>query len=202
MSFSKCIHISLINSNINNNSLFSFKNSNNNINNNKLFNSINALSNTNNSNITNNTNNIFTFNKNGTQSTSPFNLFKSDNTNSSNNNNINNILNTNSNNIFSNMNNKNYVDNSKFIDIGKQYNLQNDDSDIWNDPFNPKWYSDESSDKRDYNENEIEILNKKIQNYIENNNGRKNYLEYCDNNSQIINTIKNFNANLEEEDFF
>ena len=72
---------------------------------------------------------------------------------------------------------------------------QNDD--IWNDPFNPKWYIDESLKKDNYDKNDINLLNEKIQDYIKNNKGRKNYLEFCDNNSQTLNAIRNFDPNLD-----
>jgi hypothetical protein len=74
-------------------------------------------------------------------------------------------------------------------------NGQNDD--IWNDPFNPKWYIDESLNKDNYDKNDINLLNEKIQDYIKNNKGRKNYLEFCDNNSQTLNAIRNFDPNLD-----
>ena len=79
--------------------------------------------------------------------------------------------------------------------MGKQLDLSDGDSNIWNDPFNPKWYSEEINN---YDENDYEVLNKKIKNYIENNKGRKSYLEYCDNNSQTINAIRNFDPNLDD----
>ena len=87
------------------------------------------------------------------------------------------------------------------IDIGKQWNIINDDTDIWNDPFNPKWYSNDPPEKKDFDKKDIDLLNQKIQNYIENNKGRKNYLEYCDNNSETINAIKNLNSQMDEDSF-
>ena len=69
---------------------------------------------------------------------------------------------------------------------------------IWNDPFNPEWYKDQSLEEREYNNNDIDLLNQKLKNYIENNCGSKNFLEYCDNNSRTLETIRNFDLDIEE----
>lgn len=114
------------------------------------------------------------------------------------NNKIVNNISINNNNIFSNISTNNYEDNSKYIDLGKNFSVSNPKpEDIWNDPFNPKWYQEDISSEKDYDKIDINYLNQKIQNYIEDNKGRKNYLEYCDNNSQTLNAIKNFELDLD-----
>ena len=180
---------SLNNNNSNNKDPFASLNNNistnisNSLNNNNIFSSINNNNNKSNLNLNNN---LFSFNNNiDNISLNSFNIFKNDN-------NSNNI---NTSNIFS----KNtYEDNSKYIDLGQQMNFSNgQNDDIWNDPFNPKWYADDSLNKKDYDKNDINLLNEKIQNYIESNKGRKNYLEFCDKNSQTLNEIRNFDPNLD-----
>jgi hypothetical protein len=57
---------------------------------------------------------------------------------------------------------------------------------------------DETLEKREYNNNDIEILNQKIKNYIANNSGQKNFLEYCDNNSKTLETIRNIELDMED----
>ena len=104
-------------------------------------------------------------------------------------NNKNNIFN---NNVFNNNNNRNYEDNSKYIDLGRQWGISKSD-DVFSDPFNPKWYID---DKKEYSEKDIDTLNQTIKNYCESNKGRKNFLEYCDENSETLATIRKLNQGL------
>ena len=99
------------------------------------------------------------------------------------------------NNVFNTNIYKHYEDNSKYIDIGRRMDISKDE-DIYSDPFNPKWYIDNNDDEKIYDKRDIELLNKRIQNYCQNNKGRKNYLEYCDNNSQTLNTIRELNNSL------
>ena len=88
-----------------------------------------------------------------------------------------------------NFENRNYEDNSKYINIEQGMNAEEDK---YNDPFNPKWFLDNDNDKIDYSQKDIELISQKIKNYCEKNNVRKNYLEFCDNNSDTLQSIKNF----------
>jgi hypothetical protein len=124
------------------------------------------------------------------------NIFNNNN-NNNNNNNINNLFSNNIN-IFS--NNK-YEDNSKYINLGNEWNLSKNETDILSDPFNPKWYKDSNEDNITYDKNEYNILTQRVKDYCENNQGRKNYLEYCDKNSETLKTIRSINLSFEENDF-
>ena len=67
-----------------------------------------------------------------------------------------------------------------------------------NDPFNPRWYSEEPLNKTDYDKYEIDLLNQNIKNYIEKSKEKKSFLDYCNNNSAIIDTIRNFNPDFND----
>ncbi len=68
--------------------------------------------------------------------------------------------------------------------------------DVFNDPYNPKWILDAENEDSEYNPKEVIFLSQRIKNYCRNNNGRKNYLEFCDNNSETLQDIKNFNPSF------
>ena len=117
-----------------------------------------------------------------------------------NNNNINNLFSNNNNNIFG----KNrYEDNSKYINLGNEWNLSRDDTDtdFFSDPFNPKWNKDDNEDNRAYDKDEYNMLTQRVKDYCNNNQGSKNYLEYCDKNSETLKTIRNMNLSFEDNDF-
>ena len=103
------------------------------------------------------------------------------------------------NNIFyNNYQNRNYEDNSKSIDLGRQWNLSKEEDIFNDDPLNPKWNMDKDDDDNiEYSQKDIELLNERIKNYCEKNKGRKNYLEFCDNNSEIIQSIKDLNPSFD-----
>lgn len=189
-------------------------NTTNNTNNNNLFASINTANNNNNnsspfSNISNNNSNQNPFSTiNNNNSNNNNSIFSFNNGRIFLNNNSSNIFNNNNsniNNLFSNSNifgnNNKYEDNSKYINLGNEWNFSKNETDYFNDPFNEKWYKDNDEDNEIYDKNEYNILTQRVKKYCENNQGRKNYLEYCDKNSETLKTIRNMNLSFEDDDF-
>lgn len=112
----------------------------------------------------------------------------------------------NNNSFFQNCNNNcnnSYISNSYFLkpeenqksmDLSRGWNeLLN--SNVYEDPFNPRWYNNENDFNKKIEENDIEIINQRINNYCRENKGRKNYLEFCEQESLAIKTIKELEIN-------
>ena len=190
-----------------------FQNLNNNYNNNKAnnnlvssFSNLNTSINSNNNytnifssiNINNNSNNI-------TNNTNPFSFINySKNSNNGNilqNSQLSNLFNNNSfsslSNIFYNKN----QENSNFVNFENKWDMSKDEGDIYNDPFNPKWYINQDDDMKIYSKRDIDAINKRIKKYCENNREKKIYLEFCDKNSETLKTIRNLNSSFNSLDF-
>jgi hypothetical protein len=144
--------------------------------------------------INNNNNNLYNNDINSLFNND--NIFKNDDNNNFNNS-IKNLFqnnNNSNNNIFNNNNyeKRNFEDNSKYIDLGNQWNMSKE-SDVFEDPFNPKWVFREDEEKKNYTQKDIDLINERTKIYLRNNQGRKNFLEFCDNNSETLQEIRNLN---------